>query len=236
MSAQRQDGQFLFVLTDADVAAEACMCLVVNGILPHTPETIAKIAEATRLPVRTLRDAWRRIDTRGYRPPESVRRPVLAAVPDAPVRRQPVDLEQQRRSRKRRGWAEANPAPGMRRCARCGDVLPEEMFPWKDGAKKTRRSYDSDCWKAKQRERYLSLKKIKALNAVGLVFKITEADELGSLCCTECGNPFAVGDMARADRVSLRHDDCIEATYARHGVTVHGQRTTIHGPSTEAPA
>lgn len=56
-------------MSERDVAAEAVMALVQRGLLPATPEAIRQVADTTRIPVTCLRDAWRRIQIRGYQPP-----------------------------------------------------------------------------------------------------------------------------------------------------------------------
>lgn len=208
MRAEAQVAAGGIALQARRAVAEAVMQLVSEGLMDRTPETVRQIALTLGLEVRELRDAWWRIERAGFTAP----RPEAAAALVTAAPRVTVDLEQQRRSRQRRGWAEANPTPGMRRCARCGMVQPEELFPWKDGTRRSRRSYDSDCWKAKQRERYVSVSKEKALNAVGIAFLLTEGDDLGrSLCCMECGVPLKAGDHVEGRKVALRHVDCEEA-------------------------
>lgn len=197
----------------SQAVAEAVMHLVAEGLLPRTPDMVNRLSVLLCIRVTELRDAWRRNDTRGYRPAsrvehhgEYVGRFATSADPSP---------EHQRASRATKRYQEANPEPGMRRCKRCNEVQPEAAFPIKDHKSGRRRSYDSDCWKAMQRERYLSVKKEKALNAVGITFTLTEADgPLGCLACMDCGVPLKPGDQVHGANVTLRHVDCEEAQIA----------------------
>lgn len=194
------------------------MWLVMRGVIPdRDPATVRSTSEALQVPVADLREAWYQLERRGYRPPsaagpdwDNLRTPQRGhRGPQAP-RPEPSD-QHARASRQTQRWGRANPEPGMRRCSRCGETLPVDRFPWKDRAKGLRRSYDAECWKAMQRERYLSVQKERCLNQVGLTFVLTEGDELGSLACADCGVPLKAGDEVHGAHVSLRHTDCQSA-------------------------
>jgi hypothetical protein len=99
--------------------------------------------------------------------------------------------------------------PGMRRCARCETVKPEEQFSVKDRSRGVYRSYCVPCWKDKQRERRLTVRKLELLNQVGVEFVAGESDELVGLVCATCGGPIEPGQSVHGS-LALTHDDCPE--------------------------
>lgn len=103
----------------------------------------------------------------------------------------------------------ANPAPGVKRCARCRDTFPVESFRLKSASSGStiRWSYCEPCRKEKQRERYLSVRKAQMLNQVGLSFIVSEVDDVAGLACLNCLQPIKAGEHVHG-RASLTHEHC----------------------------
>lgn len=96
---------------------------------------------------------------------------------------QPSKNGNQERTRKK------NPAPGKRVCATCRKTRSLRVFGMRDGQPK---SSCNDCLAEKQRNRYVSAKKLRALNVLRL--EVVADDEIAGLRCLDCQQLIAVGD------------------------------------------
>lgn len=93
---------------------------------------------------------------------------------------------------------------GQRRCSRHNDGegawLPVAKFGVKNQARGTLRSWCSDCTKAYQRERYVSVA------AKTMTVELIEGDRCVGHDCPVCGLPFEIGERVRGE--NLVHDKC----------------------------
>lgn len=108
-----------------------------------------------------------------------------------------------------------NPRPGIRVCSMCQQEkstrkkstgMPGGEFVLhreKDGDKLSSRC--RDCLKAAARNRYLSTKRLAAMNMVRLAFVADQ--EVAGLRCLDCSQEFVIGDEVVACS-GLRHDFC----------------------------
>jgi hypothetical protein len=96
---------------------------------------------------------------------------------------EPAKNRNQERTRRK------NPAPGKRVCATCGKTRSLRVFGMRDGQPK---SSCNDCLAAYQRNRYVSAKKLRALNVLRL--EVVADDEIAGLRCIDCKQVIAVGD------------------------------------------
>lgn len=192
------------------VAADAVWALFEVGLLPKTPEMVARVARATSLRPGDLREArWRREGGRTTQPRDAV---VIDREWDTEVARQKADACKAPH-RPNVGPAIAarrivsTPEPGRRRCSRCHEVKPEDDFAIKDRRVGSRKSMCRPCMRVYQRIRYLSVEKVKLMNVAGLRFTICESDNVTGLVCTKCSVPVRAGDEVEAD-AALRHTVC----------------------------
>jgi hypothetical protein len=93
-----------------------------------------------------------------------------------------------------------------RRCSKCREFLPLSEFSVKSKRTGQLWSMCDDCRRVYQRERYLHVAKVEALNAARLVFRWTESDEV-ELVCGECGQPIVDGDLV-VGQAELDHARC----------------------------
>lgn len=102
---------------------------------------------------------------------------------------------------KHTGWSRKNPAPGVRMCARCHELLPVTAFKPKTSKKPDElRSFCDDCWKEYQRDRYVRVGETK------VSIEVHEGDGCVGARCPGCRRRFEVGDRIVADQ--LRHVAC----------------------------
>lgn len=102
--------------------------------------------------------------------------------------------------------AAKNPAEGRRRCSICRRVRPLADFALKDRTRGTYKSACRDCLRRHQAERYLSVDKVRVLNAARLTLIVGPDDGTG-LACMDCGLPLVMGEEVYGD-ASLRHTTC----------------------------
>lgn len=96
---------------------------------------------------------------------------------------QPSKNGNQARTRKK------NPAPGKRVCSICSKTLALSAYGLRDGQP---RSACNQCLAAYQRNRYVSAKKLRALNVLRL--EVVADEEIAGLRCLDCKELIVVGD------------------------------------------
>jgi hypothetical protein len=182
--------------SEVEVAADAVWALFACEMLPKKPQLIARAAMAAGIPVGALRDAD------GRRRAHVTHRPVLASVPAPTTPKQP-NTGPATAAR----VAAKNPEPGLRRCSFCEQVKPFADFGVKDRPSGRLKSMCKPCEKAYQRERYLTVQKVKALNAVGLTFVVSASDDVDGVACIDCLQPIRPGQEVHGS-TSLHHVSC----------------------------
>lgn len=222
---------------EIEVAADTVARLIKAGLIAPGMHGRALSAEVGRactaagISLDDLRLASIRLD-RGYvEPPRSATlppRPQPAPAPeptptqrveqrtratrDDLAHRRSVSEQHRRANEAKAAWQRANPAPGMRRCARCRETFHVEHFPIKDQASGRRRSYcgpeANDCWRTMQRDRYLSVARLGAMQAAGVTFVVQEGDGCIGLACARCAVPLDVDDEVSAQLAGLAHNLC----------------------------
>lgn len=187
MTASRTDSK----RTETEVAAEAVMAVVESGLIHKDARTIANVAAITSIPVAALRDAWRRIQDRGYRPPRDL--PTLSLVP-------PPASSSPNLSRDRRPYKATHPTPETRICSKCGEAKPLSAYLVKNHKTGNVHTMCRDCSNAYKRERYVHIGEVK------IAVELLEGDACIGHACLKCGKPFVVGERVVAD--NLRHEEC----------------------------
>lgn len=185
------------VVTDADtrteraVAADTLVVLLLNGVLKANQ--LLDACAAAGLSVAEIQDAKTRYRQTGFLSP----RPI-----DAGTERPTV-------TGKQRSWP-SNEDPFKRRCPLCREIKDYTEFRIKDQATRARSNRCTECMRSLARERYLNLRKIEALNSVGLTFWIDEDDDVVGLACVRCKQPLVPGDEVQGT-TELAHVSCVSA-------------------------
>ena len=122
---------------------------------------------------------------------------------DARERKSLPDWQPRHKGRQAR---EKNPAPGMRICATCKQTLPLDAFGTNvHHGRRVPRTSCRACLTDKQRNRYISARKIKAFNTLRL--EVVADDEIAGLRCLDCGTVIRVGDELVCES-GVRHAQC----------------------------
>jgi hypothetical protein len=107
----------------------------------------------------------------------------------------------------KRNGSQAGLAADERRCPRCKEVKPIGGFDRRSANDPRPRPYCRPCFRDYQRERYLSVDKVRAINAARLVFTVGPLDKVNGMACMDCGAPLRPGERVYGD-AALRHEDC----------------------------
>lgn len=112
----------------------------------------------------------------------------------------------------KRGWP-GNYRPrglhGELCCTRCKQWKAPEHFSPRPNRPGLYKSQCKACMAEQHRVRYLGMKKVEALNAVGLTFMVSEEDDVTGLACTDCGKPIEPGQQV-AGHTRLWHTACLQ--------------------------
>lgn len=103
---------------------------------------------------------------------------------------------------------------GELRCTRCNGWKHEDEFSVRTDRPHLRKSRCKACMARMARIRYLGVEKMVALNAVGVTFTVSSADDMVGLSCVGCGEPIVAGDTVCGD-TRLCHARCV--TESEHG-------------------
>jgi hypothetical protein len=191
--------------TERQVAADVIVRLLEGGLVQRTPSVIARAAAAVGVPVELVRQAWA---AQSAVKPD---RTLVTTGDDLVPMRKKNESHEPKPGRKPQGGAAlrnasrtaaAHPTPDTRRCSKCEVIKSVDEFDWKDRKKGHRQSWCRDCWKAYQRERWLSVEKTKRLGIVVCEDDHLEAD------CTTYHLPIEAGQEVVADDVKLCHASC----------------------------
>lgn len=125
----------------------------------------------------------------------------------------PEDPEAVRRQKMVEAAARARLRPrgpnGEYKCSRCKKWLMPDQFSLRPSRGTAYpKSWCKTCMAARQRQRYMSLEKIEALNMVGVTFKVGETDDVVGVSCASCGELIQAGDSVHAD-ARLVHESCM---------------------------
>lgn len=216
-----------FPRSEVMVAADTVWALIAASLLPRTPEALKASALATGLRIQDLKDActrwergrWRVPIDQGCRAvqPEPAPPAPLQLVPDPP-RPSTAPHHPNTGPATAARVAAKNPTPETRRCSGiCRLVLPIEQFALREGGR--RKSMCIECMKRYQRDRYLSVKKQRAMNAARLQFVVCEGDEVEGLACMDCLRPLEVGQEVHGT-TSLHHVSCPPRPHVISGADV----------------
>lgn len=189
--------------TEVEVAAEVLARLLRLGIVPlgmreeatkaiglQTSEVTAALAR--RLPYQPPR----RVSVPAHQQPSPV-------VPLRPVPA-PAPASVPRPGRKRKV------APnGDLWCAGCERFLDPEQFALRTDRPGRRKSRCRPCCSADQARRYLSVRKIAALDAARIQFVVDEDSELVGMACADCGGAIVADEFVRVEG-KPRHSTCPE--------------------------
>lgn len=96
---------------------------------------------------------------------------------------------------------------GELRCSRCKQWKPERSFSPRPRRPGLFKSHCKDCMADQARIRYLSVRKMEALNAAGLTFTVSGSDDVVGLSCVGCGRQIVTGDIVYGD-MRLCHVTC----------------------------
>lgn len=110
-----------------------------------------------------------------------------------------------------RGWPGNYRKRGLHgelQCSRCKEWKPPGLFSARPNRPGLYKSQCKACMAEQHRIRYLGVKKVDALNAVGLTFVVAESDDMSGLACTDCGEPLEVGQEV-AGHTRLWHTACL---------------------------
>lgn len=185
--------------TEVDVAADTICALLSDGLVPVTPESIVRCARATGVPVDAIKRAWYR-HQRGYTPSP---RPVELLDQHAEAVKATVH------SLNREAVRRANPIPGIKRCARCGELKPYDDFAKASvKSKGLRHSFCRPCSADYARERRARGRELGLLQAIR-AHLAADSPFVGDECPV-CGVALAAGDEVTAHDVIVGHAACIE--------------------------
>jgi len=109
-----------------------------------------------------------------------------------------------------RGWPgnyRKRDGRGRLQCSKCKAWKAPKDFSPRPNRPGLYKSHCKACIAEAHRQRYLTLKKVEALNAVGLTFTVTDGDDVVGLSCTDCGQPIEVGQEV-AGHTRLWHTAC----------------------------
>lgn len=221
--------------TEMEAVADAVWQLIVESVIPRDPKWVRKACVVTGIPTSALQQAKVRFEAGQYRPPQTedlasalARRagfdPSPTPAPPAPAPSgtrarlapapPPPPAPAPRKKPPPRTIAAAavnskqpTPDESTINCGRCGQDKPLEEFPFRQDRPHTRWTVCTDCRRARQKERYLSAAKEKALDEARIIFVVNDTDELTGLACKDCGGKFQVGDHVTGT-TKLRHETC----------------------------
>ena len=179
--------------TEAEVAALTIAALLEEGVISRDPKTILRAAHAVGLTVDHVRNAWKQLGSRRYRP-SGLTNPAAERTVEDPAARKIDGRSTHPRSTS--NWR-INSSTGKeeKRCSRCrqwkaGDPT---AFAVKNRTTGQLTSMCRACRADYARERYLSLKKIEQLNSVSITFESRTKDDL---VCAKCHEPIKGGEDA----------------------------------------
>lgn len=184
--------------TEVELAAQILARLLKHQIIPlgmreEAQRVVglqtAEVTEALRAPT------WR------WSPPRRVEVPAQPTKVTKLRRREPAN------PKFRNGRARMENADGHLYCKGCDEWLPPEQFTPRADRPGTRKAKCRACMSAYQAARYLTVKKIDALNQARVRFMVDEDSELIGMACADCGHPIVANDLVHVDG-GPRHEVC----------------------------
>lgn len=163
--------------TEQDSAAETIVALFAVRLLSRSAQTVLDASRACGVPIGAVREAWRAWEDGRWKPAGV--QPVALPAPGQHTRA--ARALAIRHSAK-------NPVPGMRRCSRCGDVLPLSAFGKRSKTSHLYRSACDDCLRAEHRE-WVNVKRATYLELV-----VAAGDAVEGKRCRCCRRPLEAGD------------------------------------------
>ena len=218
--------------TERDVAAEVCVRILQSGLVPRTPQTIARMAAATGIPVDLIRQTWAlheagrksSLDTSPVKPGEELPptnrvgnvesvRPAKEPHEKKVHKGKPPPkcgetaqerFDRRAKSRDHVSLLKKEPRPGVRVCT--GPICKGKERPFIEFQRKGESfsSWCKACLKVYQAERFLSSKQIARLGPV-LEFVLAEDDAHCGQLCEDCKKPCKEGDRVVASDSLLHH-------------------------------
>lgn len=185
--------------TEVDVAADVLARLLREHVIP-----LGMREHATRLLGLQTAEVTEALTRRGWLPP----RRVTVRAKEHPVPESTV--------RAARAPAPQGPRPGRRRkvdadgnlwCGGCEEFHAPEAFPFRADRPGKRTSRCRAARSLDQARRYLSVKKLAALEQARIEFVVDEASELVGMVCAGCGEPICADDRVAVDGAP-RHGSC----------------------------
>lgn len=112
----------------------------------------------------------------------------------------------------RRSAERDGPDGRERRCPRCKTWKPAtvEHFYLRRPTTGGLSAMCLPCMKDYQHERYLTVRKIEALNALGVQFVLRDVDDVDGLRCPECDLPVETGQTVVLDPAHVHHALCVD--------------------------
>lgn len=212
---------------DRDRTAQVVLLVVeelsAQGLVRGSPKAVLTAAcNAVGLPLDALVPAAQALRGQPWRPPPAhvepegdPPRPPTLTVVAAPPPAEPAVAP----PRRGRPWNSRQPRPGdtHMRCGRCKQDKPLGEFSRRADLPGIRWTVCDTCRRKRQRERYLSVEKVRMLKAARLTFTVSDADEYAGLACMECGARVVPGDEVFS-LSGLHHTRCPVPREARRGV------------------
>jgi hypothetical protein len=218
--------------TERDVAAEVCVRILQSGLVPRTPQTIARMAAGTGVPIDMIRQAWAlhepgRRSSLGQDPVKDgedlpptnrvgnvksirpAKEPHEKKVHEGKPPAKRGETAQERFDRRLKSRDHVNllrkePRPGMRVCD--GKLCKGQERPFSEFVKKgdSYSSWCRACLKVYQSERFLTSKQIAKLGPV-LEFVLADGDEHVGAICIDCEKPCQAGETVLAGVLTMGH-------------------------------
>lgn len=187
--------------TEVDVAADVLARLLREQVIP-----LGMREHATRLLGLQTGEVTEALTRRGWLPPRRVTvRAKEHPVPEA-------------HARAAAGPKPRGPRPGRKRkvdadgnlwCGGCEEFHPPEAFPFRADRPGKRTSRCRAARSLDQARRYLSVKKLAALDAARIEFVVDEHSELVGMVCAGCGQAIVADDLVNVTG-RPRHGTCPE--------------------------
>lgn len=183
--------------TEVDVAADVLARLLREQVIP-----LGMREHATRLLGLQTGEVTEALTRRGWLPPRRVTvraKEMPTAAPAPPPKRT--------RSKYDNGRRRKINAAGEYLCNGCGEYLDPEQFSPRADRPGHRKSKCRACCSLDQARRYLSVRKLAALEQARIEFVVDEASELIGMACAGCGSPIVAEDRVTVDGAP-RHGSC----------------------------
>lgn len=219
--AARQRGEL-------QMAADVLARLFTTGALANQAAVMKHAAKLVGVPLELLRVAILALKDEQYRPPAGAEPDVVIGNGDGGMVGLPASCRPSRPAAartasspatlaayaRRRGVPAARPnertnqdGTMSRLCTKCHRWLPLDRFGVKVKSTNGRWYLCRECRVAYQRDRYLGVEKVAAMNAARITFTVAEGSGAIGLGCTVCGQPIAVGDVV-SGTAHLTHTAC----------------------------